>query len=268
MNASTKKFLSLFVFTLFCKVGFPESLPNATSIIKKVNDAEDGIQVTRKVTMKMIDRRGKERTRKTISYRKYFGKDRKTVIFYTDPANVKDTAFLTYDYEGITKEDDQWLYLPALRKIRRISSKDRGDYFLGTDFTYEDIKKEGKISIDEYDFSMEGKDVVDGKMVVKITAVCKTEIIAEEVGHSKVIMWIDPEINIVRKSLFFDINGNRLKTIYVSDIRKVDGKWTRHLLRAENHKTGHQSIFRFDEVDYKSNIPDRVFLKSSLRRGL
>ena len=155
-----------------------------------------------------------------------------------------------------------------MRKIRRISSKDRGDYFLGTDFTYEDIKKEGKISIDEYEFSMEGKDVVDGKMVVKITAVCKTETIAEEVGHSKVIMWIDPEINIVRKSLFFDINGNRLKTIYVSDIRKVDGKWTRHLLRAENHKTGHQSIFRFDEVDYKSNIPDRVFLKSSLRRGL
>ena len=93
---------------------------------------------------------------------------------------------------------------------------------------------------------MEGKDVVDGKMVVNITAVCKTETIAEEVGHSKVIMWIDPEINIVRKSLFFDINGNRLKTIYVSDIRKVDGKWTRHLLRAENHKTGHQSIFRFD----------------------
>ena len=115
---------------------------------------------------------------------------------------------------------------------------------------------------------MEGKGVVDGKMVVKITAVCKTETIAEEVGHSKVIMWIDPEINIVRKSLFFDVNGNKLKTIYVSDIRKVDGKWTRHLLRAENHKTGHQSIFRFDEVDYKSNIPDRVFLKSSLRRGL
>ena len=76
MNASTKKFLSLFAIILFCKVGFPESFPNATSIIKKVNDAEDGTQVTRKVTMRMIDRRGKERTRKTISYRKYFGKDR------------------------------------------------------------------------------------------------------------------------------------------------------------------------------------------------
>ena len=104
MNVPTKKFLSLFVFALFCKITFSESLPNATSIIKKVNDAEDGIQVTRKVTMKMIDRRGKERTRETISYRKYFGKDRKTVIFYTDPANVKDTAFLTYDYESSNKE--------------------------------------------------------------------------------------------------------------------------------------------------------------------
>ena len=148
-----------------------------------------------------------------------------------------------------------------MRKIRRISSKDRGDYFLGTDFTYEDIKKEGKISIDEYEFSMEGKDVVDGKMVVKITAVCKTETIAEEVGHSKVIMWIDPEINIVRKSLFFDINGNRLKTIYVSDIRKVDGKWTRHLLRAENHKTGHQSIFDLMRLTTKAIFLIEFFSK-------
>ena len=67
-----KSFCPFLFLLLFCKVGFPESLPNATSIIKKVNDAEDGIQVTRKVTMKMIDRRGKKESRETISYRKYF----------------------------------------------------------------------------------------------------------------------------------------------------------------------------------------------------
>ena len=257
---------ALFLF-LFSKLVYGDVTMDADLIIKRVNNVDDGIQVTRRVTMKMIDRRGKERTRETISFRKYFGEDRKTVIFYTKPSNVKDTAFLTYDYESIKREDDQWLYLPALRKVRRISSKDRGDYFLGTDFTYDDIKKEGKIAINEYHFSREGEDIIDGESVIKVSAVCKNNKIAEEVGHSKVLMWIDTRINIVRKSLFFDLNGNRLKTILVGDIRKIDGKWTRHLLQAENHKTGHRSIFRFDKVDYKSDIPDRVFLKRNLTKG-
>ena len=175
---------------------------------------------------------------------------------------------MTYDYENVEKEDDQWLYLPALRKVRRISSKDRGDYFLGTDFTYEDVKKEGKISIAEYEFTTEAMEVVEDEIVIKIIGTCRTDEIAKELGHSKVVMWIDPEINIVRKSLFFDLNGNKLKTIYVSDIRNIDGKWTRHFLRAENHKTGHQSIFKFDWVDYQSEIPDRVFSKRALSKGL
>jgi len=127
-------------------------LPSADVVIAKINSVDDGEYVTRHLTMTLIDKRGKKRVRETIGYRKYFGKEKRTILFYKKPTNVKGTAFLTFDYPDATKDDDQWLYLPALRKVRRISAADRGDYFLGTDFTYEDIKLEGKVDPQDYDF--------------------------------------------------------------------------------------------------------------------
>ena len=118
----------------------------AEEIVASVNAVDDGQQVTSDLTMILTDRRGKQRIRKTKSYRKYFPtaeaakQEKKTVFFYQSPKNVKGTGFLTYDYPQADRDDDQWLYLPALRKVRRISASDRGDYFMGTDFSYEDIK--------------------------------------------------------------------------------------------------------------------------------
>ena len=97
MNFNVKKLFTLFALFAFLVISglvYSETLPEASLLIKRVNDSDDGIQVTREVTMKMIDKSGKERIRQTISYRKYFGEDRKTVIFYTRPTNIKDTAFL------------------------------------------------------------------------------------------------------------------------------------------------------------------------------
>ena len=75
---------------------------------------------------------------------------------------MRGTGFLTYDYADVSVDDDQWLYLPALRKVRRISASDRGDFFLGTDFTYEDIKKEQKVEINDYAFQAKGSENVEG----------------------------------------------------------------------------------------------------------
>ncbi|MBV1920171.1 MAG: MMPL family transporter, partial [Pseudomonadales bacterium] len=107
-------------------------LPSADVVIANINSVDDGKHATRNLTMTLTDKRGKKRVRETIGYRKYFGKEKRTILFYKKPTNVKGTAFLTFDYPETAKDDDQWLYLPALRKVRRISAADRGDYFLGT----------------------------------------------------------------------------------------------------------------------------------------
>jgi predicted RND superfamily exporter protein len=237
---------------------------SADDIAQRVNAVDDGQHVSSQLSMLLTDSRGKERRRETLSYRKYFGDDKKTVFFYKSPANVKDTAFLTFDYAATDQEDDQWLYLPALRKVRRISASDRGDYFMGTDFTYEDIKQNGHISIADYQLQRLPDD--DGKLVVK--AIPKTAAIAQELGYGEVTFYIDPQNWIVVKSDYLDIKQVPLKTVQVTDIRMIDGIWTRHQLLAENHISGHRSLFIFSAVDYQQDVADHLFTQNTLRRGL
>ena len=249
------------------KVLLASELPDGKTLVEQVNALNEGEHVIRNLHMKMIDRRGKVRERDTISFRKFFGEDKKTILFYKSPSNVKDTAFLTFDYKDESVDDDQWLYLPALRKVRRISASDRGDYFLGTDFTYEDIKKEGKVAIEDYTYKTIGREILNDIDTYKVEATTVDDEISKELGHSKFLIWIDAEIKIVRQSIFFDLNGNKLKTVKTGDIRKVDDIWTRHKLNVQNHKTGHQTIFTFSEVDYISSVDDRLLNKQSLMRG-
>ncbi|NOX43236.1 MAG: outer membrane lipoprotein-sorting protein [Gammaproteobacteria bacterium] len=247
-------------------------LPAGLQIAERINARDEGQMVSRNLTMEMIDRRGKKRVRETRGFRKYFsgenGEEKRTVIFYLAPKNIKETAFLTFDYPQAKKDDDQWLYLPAMRKVRRISASDRGDYFLGTDFTYEDIKKETKVTIEDYNRKTLREDNIDGHRVYVVESTPVSDEIAEELGYSKVIQWVDAEIWIVRKADFWDVRGNSLKTIHSTEISQVQGIWTTHRLEVVNHKTKHQTVFTFSEVDYQSPVKDSLFTKRTLRRGL
>ncbi len=239
-----------------------------TVVMQKVVARDDGEFVSRNLTMELTDRRGKSRVRTTRGYRKYYGTEKRTVLFYTSPANVKDTGFLTYDYLDTEVDDDQWLYLPAARKIRRISASDRGDYFLGTDFSFEDIKNEAKPSLADYQHLRLEDSVVDGKPCIVVEGIPVSEKVARELGYSRVVTHVDPDIWMARKTEFWDIKGNPLKVIKASDIVLVDGIWTTHRLMAENLKTGHKTIFTFSDVDYRSPVEDDWFESRKLRRGL
>jgi len=243
-----------------------QTLPTGLEIANHINQVDEGEYVTRKMDMKMTDRRGKVRTRSTLGFRKYYGDEKRTVLFYLQPKNIKDTAFLTYDYNH--KDDDQWLYLPALRKARRISASDRGDYFLGTDFTYEDIKKEGKVETRDYQFTTLGEELVDGKTTYRVEGIPVNKKTAKELGYGKVQWWVDPSNWVVLKAKYWDIKLNELKSSTMSDVRLVDGIWTRHKMLVKNQKTGHSTQFTFSLVDYKTAVKDKLFSRQSITRGV
>lgn len=243
-------------------------LPSADEIAKHINARDEGVAVGRDLKMEMVDRHGKRRVRETRAFRKYFGDEKRTAIFYLTPKNIKDTAFLTYDYANNDKDDDQWLYLPAMRKVRRISASDRGDYFLGTDFSFEDIKLETRVSINDYTRKTIGEGEVDGVHCYLIEEHVVDDDIAEELGHLRRESCVDDEIWIVRKSKLWDLQNKELKTIYFKDISLVQGVWTAHRLEVENHKTGHHTTFSFSNIDYEKGVDDSVFTQGSIRRGL
>jgi len=264
------KTLILFVSLLAGVYSHPSNaeFPTGDQIAQNINARDEGIAVTRLLKMEMTDRHGKVRALETRALRKYFGDEKRTVIFYLKPKNIKDTAFLTYDYADNAKDDDQWLYLPAMRKVRRISASDRGDYFLGTDFSYEDIKLETRVSLKDYTRKTIGEDEVNGVhcYVVEETAIDAGT--AEELGYLRRESCVDDQRWIVLRSKHWDPQNKLLKTTKFKDISVVQGILTTHTIEVENHKTGHQTRFTFSDVNYNQGVNDRVFTQNALKRGL
>jgi hypothetical protein len=242
------------------------------TIVNNINQVADGEHVKRNLTMTLIDKRGKTRVRKTRTFRKYYESEKRTILFYKRPSNVKGTAFLTFDYMQADKDDNQWLYLPALRKVRRISASDRGDYFLGTDFTYEDVKLEGKLEIEDYNFEVEKSEILnleDGSSYqsIKMSGIPKTKEIAKELGYARTEFWVDTKTWLIIKADYWNQKGKLLKMLVNADIRAIDGILTRHKLTIDNHKTGHKTIFKYSEVDYLSPVKDSLFSKRAMKQG-
>ena len=263
--------LSIYVTPCFAKspVNSNENtLPSGEQVVAHINTRDEGETVSRKLSIVMRDKRGKTRHRETRSYRKYYADEKRTVIFYLSPKNIKDTAFLTYDYNDPELEDNQWLYLPALRKVRRISASDRGDYFLGTDMTYEDIKLETRVSTADFNFETIDTCVVDGYPGLQIEGIPKNQAIAKELGYSKTLSCVDKAVWMVRQSQFWDIKGHLLKTVIVSNIEQIQGIWSQQNIDVENHKTGHSTSLTFSDIDYQSPIPDDIFTTNAIKRGL
>lgn len=240
---------------------------DANAIMQAVDQRDEGITQRSKIRFELTDRRDKTRVQDAVALRRYFGDDKKQVFFYLEPSNIRDTGFLTFDYADPSAEDDQWLYLPALRKTRRISASDRGDYFLGTDLTYEDLKRQNKVSLEDWDFVIVGEETVDGTATVIIEGTPATPDIADELGYGKGRWWVDTSNHTLVKSQNWDTQGNLFKTAHFRDIRLVDDVWTVHDITVENHKTEHRTHLVISDVEYGVELDEQFFEERTLRRG-
>jgi outer membrane lipoprotein-sorting protein len=235
-------------------------------IVRKINEKPDGESLSQELRMELTSRSGEQRVREAGMFRKDFGADRKTILLLREPKNVKGTGFLTFDYAEAQRDDDQWLYLPALRKVRRISAADRGDDFLGTDFSYEDVKNGSKLVLEDYDWKAAGTEEAAGVRCYVLEGTAVSPEVAAELGYGRVRIAVDPAAWMPRRYEIWDVAGNPLKTVEVTDIRAVGGIWTAHELLATSHKTGHRTRFVFSDVRYDVELVDDLFDQSALER--
>jgi outer membrane lipoprotein-sorting protein len=242
----------------------PGSKFEATDVLRQVNARDDGKQVTMALEIEVTDARGRTRKRTARAFRRYTDSAKQSLIRYESPASVRGTSFLTWDQN--IGEDSQWLYLPDLRRVRRISTRDRGSSFLGTDFTYENIKTELKVALDDYEWLPWGWQSIDGcNNCLVVEGRTKTPALSKELGHTTQRVWIDPSRFIVARIEYYD-ETTRLKTVHARDIRKIQGIWTPHEMVCENHQTGGTSTFRFSDHDYSTELSDTLFSQDALRR--
>ena len=242
-------------------------LPDGDEVARRVNERPDGAAVSRTLVMELVDRTGATRTRTTRSFRRDFGDERRSVLFFDAPANLKGTALLTWDHADPAREDVQWLYLPALRKSRRVAMSERGRSFLGTDLTFEDMKNETRLSRDTYRWRTLGEEEVDGRRTFAVEGVPVDERTARDIGYGRVLLRIDAERWLPLLGEYWDPRGEPLKTVRLGDVREVQGVWTPHWIEAESRRNGHRTRLAFREVVYDPALPEDLFTERALARG-
>ena len=236
--------------------------PSARDIMIKVKDRPDGDTRSSSMEMKLVNKSGNTRVRKITSYAMDVGADTKTIMFFLYPNDVKGTGFLTVNYDDVEKEDDKWLYLPALKKTRRISGKSsKTDYFMGSDFTYDDI---GKRNVDEDTHKLVREENANGHdyWVIESTPKKSGEI------FSKKLIWIRKDCDVVEKVEFYDKLGKLHRQMVSSDIKKVDVFWTVGKMEMKNVQTGHSTELLFLDPKYNIQLDSKIFTVNKLERGL
>ena len=231
-------------------------------IVKKVKDNPDGNTRYAKMDLVLEKANGSKRERKVESWAMDIGDDTKTMMFFTYPGDVKGTGFLTWNYDEIGKDDDKWLYMPALKKTRRISgSSSKTDYFMGTDFTYDDM---GDRNIDEDDHKLLREEKCNGFDCYVVESVPKDK---REI-YSKRISWIRKDCFMGVKVEYYDKLGALHRVLNISDIKQVQGFWTRGKMVMENVQTKHKTVITFSDMKYDLKIDSEMFNVAKLEKGL
>ena len=240
--------------------------PSPKKIMENASTARmlDGSEAVMSLTI--VNEKGQKRVRDIAMASKTFdgGKTEKRVFKFLSPADVKGTGVLIFDYES--KDDDMWIYLPAMRKTRRIVSSDKSKNFMGSEFSNADMNTP---ILDNYKLKTLGSEKVDGVDCYKIEALPKNDKVADEEGYSKKIVWVGKTDFMIRKSVFYDLDGALLKELTVKKIQLVDkGKKRYRGMHMEmvNKQNNRKAIFETKKIENSPNVKDEIFTTQYLER--
>lgn len=194
--------------------------------------------------------------------------DNKQVLVFKAPADVKDTRFLTLSYDDPGKKDEQYIYIPALRKVRTIGTSGGEDSktgsFLGTDFTFADL---GTLERTDFNVTLEGTDKVDGVDHFRILYTAKNAEVIKTYGYSKVVKWVNAGNYTTRKSEFWDAAGKLVKRSEILGQKQVEGYWQFDKIVMYNLETGGNSTWEFTKNTILPSVEDKYFTLRFLERG-
>jgi outer membrane lipoprotein-sorting protein len=253
------KYLGIIIISMVMLTftGEGEAGLSALEVAEKAYYIEDGEDVKSLIEMTIVESNGNTRTRFLAFGRKDDGKDNRSLIVFRKPADVKGTSFLTWNYAE-KDENDQWLYLPALKKIKRISTSGKSKSFMGSDFSYEDMSKR---SLSRDDFKLLGDEKVDGVpcFILESTAKDKSEKFIRRVAL------VRKDNFIIIKTDYYDAEGVLCKQFTAGNIKAVQTIPTVHSLRMENLVDRGYSTMTLEKVVYNTDLPDRMFQVQGLK---
>lgn len=183
----------------------------------------------------------------------------KRLIVFDQPRDVKGTAFLAFT--KAVGNDDQWLYLPALKRVKRISSSNKSGPFVGSEFAYEDLSSQ---EVAKYTYRYLQDEVIDGQNCYVIERVP----VDRNSGYTKQIAWIDDAQFRTLRTDFYDRKGSLLKTLTASGFQSYGADyWRADLFAMENHQTGKSTELKWEGYTFSQGLRERDFDQSSLKKS-
>jgi hypothetical protein len=259
---NTKKLLLLFL------LGFSSSLASAATPAEKghaiaveADSRDKGFgDSTAGMDMVLRNRQGDESRRELrVRTLEVDGDGDKSLSIFDAPADVKGTAFLTYSH--ITGLDDQWLYLPSLKRVKRISSKNKSGPFMGSEFAYEDIASD---EVEKYTYLYLRDEALAGMDCFVI----ERRPVDPNSGYTRQVVWIDKQEYRPQQVVYYDRKNALLKTLTFHEYRQyLDRFWRAQRMEMVNHQTGKSTTLSWGDYRFRNGLTDRDFDQNSLRRA-
>jgi len=184
----------------------------------------------------------------------------KSLITFESPLDVKGTASLTYTHK--TGDDDQWLFLPALKRVKRISSSNKSGPFMGSEFANEDLSSQ---EVEKYTYKWLKDENLNGQ---ECHVMERYPVDAKNSGYTKQVVWINKNNYRAEKTEFYNRTGALLKTLYMRNYKQYLGKyWRAGEMYMENHLTGKTTLLTFQDYQFKTGLSENDFSQNSLMRA-
>jgi predicted RND superfamily exporter protein/outer membrane lipoprotein-sorting protein len=238
----------------------PEQIAKKSFETSKVSDS------TSESTFRLINASGQERVRQTHGSTLLIPgtMDNQRLVVFDSPADVKGTKTLLIEHSK--GDDDMWIYLPAMKKVRRLVATNKKDSFVGTDFSYGDVIGH---RVEDWNHKLIKEEVIEGKKCWVLESTPARPEVASNSGYSKRVGWIDQESYVAIKGESYDLNAQLLKKFTARKIEKVDAKnskWQAMELIAENVQSGHKTILEFKNYKAGVGVKSEIFTSRSLER--
>jgi len=229
---------------------------SGTELAQRVYDRDTGDDSVSQLIMELISKSGRKRVRGLTTYRKDYGSLRKQLIRFGSPADIEGTGFLSLEKKG--GDTEQFLYLPALRRTRRIVSSQKDHRFVNTDFTFEDMERR---QVEDSDHRIAGQERIDGTDCWALESRPRKEANSQ---YSMIKSWVAKKINVPLLARYYDKKGNLIKEYHVVKLENIQGIWTETEVVMDDLIKKHKTIMRTGKIVYNTNLQDNIFTRQNL----
>jgi outer membrane lipoprotein-sorting protein len=251
---------TMFLLGMFFTGLVVTSAQDAQSIVRASRDRITADTVSSRSRMVITARDGSTSERVLDQYSKDGPQGQRTLIVFQRPASVANTRFLTMENQG--KEDDRWIFLPALGKVRRIAASEGSGSFMGTDLSYDDISSADRdVELDTHTLLRE--ESLNGRLCSVIESTPKNK----SYQYSKMVQWIDKSSLIAQKVALYDRRGTLVKELEILETKDIQGRLSPTVTRMTTIAAGTSTSVMVDILKYDDPIPEGVFTTAYLETG-